>query len=644
MKNTILKKTIQTTSITRGCVVFILFLLVLVSVFSVKSFFDVFSGRSYLEDVFLKKSLINLSSKDYYNASDKTGSQISVVSVTKDDLDSSLIKKSKYLMDASIDEYLNVLRKILSKKPFGVFISVLPPSFDTQDLSKLDDLIDESVEYKNKIFILGSFSKIWPYSFYKQDVLSDFLCSQGVQLKCRSLNIKNWSVNKLADIYGYNFRDNSSFVLDLRDRSVLEKKVKFYSFSDIVSDAGETEFKDKLVFIGNDIIQKELKYEKDPYVLKRVKEVGDENSSLYLATSRHVFLAQLAYMFESGHYVADFNWQHILSFCLLVLILVLCLRQKFLYVLLILGSVGYLIPFINSFFIDRFKINLSMGEGFFYSCILFLVVGSSYYLYFSIKNVSLKQKLQVAKNIQELKTNFISLVSHNLNTPISGLYSLYNLYLLSGRASAKLGPAIAWMLFTVKYALGVRLVGDDLRFNLRKYMSCLEIKKSFKDNMIPILSLIEVGNIKVAGSDSQTSEDGTDNFEHSRLYCNEGACNLFISSIICLLKIKEDLKEGLSIDIKSWNRQTGLSGIEISFTFNKTIKTDMNKLLDLDLDQSKKDNNRTVASFMLEDQSGSDFRVLERLILEFIEEFKSRYTLSLKQKDSYLYLGIYPSK
>ena len=552
-----------------------------------------YSGLKYIENSILNKSLKRVNSSVINSKLDSSNSKIRIVSFSKKDLYSGKITRSKYLLDASCEDYTDIILKIVSQKPQAIFISFMRPSHEGEQVELLDRLIDRIPEYKDRIFVIDSFTKIWSYSFSKINTVADFQCTRAPRLKCQSLQLKDSVFYKIKQFIPVDLKESDSYIFNIYPK----RNIKTFSFTDIKEDGHD--FKDSLVFLGNDIVQPRLSREKDESIVKRIKTLEDERSPLYQATPQHIYLARIARMLEEGTVAVDEGKQNIILWIFICAIVYLCLKRLFLVSILLIGTVSYLAPLINSFMIEKYGLYLSLGSWIYVSILLVLLTGLLFYFYIEYKNERLKHQSSLRQISFKLKSNFISLISHNLNTPISRLYSLLSIASMSGFSNKKLEQNIAGMFFTVKYALGIRAIKEIK--GMKRTWTLSQLIQDFKDNMIPVLVNLGFSGISVEKNSSVDNLEA----EPRRFLCNESIVELVLVAYLSLLKIKgyiqNDDKGSVKLNFSLEERDDQLYFVKVSFDLKNT-EAIFYKLLNIDhiLDNEIDTNTMAIRTKLLE--------------------------------------------
>lgn len=140
----------------------------------------------------------------------------------------------------------------------------------------------------------------------------------------------------------------------------------------------------------------------------------------------HEFIAQLATMLKNKHSVAI--PPRVITYTLLVLlcgvILSLLWRIGSTPALAIFVIYSILYPYANDLGVDWFHVYIPMFDFIYVGFITFL--GATYWRlsWQSYQRWRLHAKAQALSNVRELKGNFISLVSHDLNTPVAKMLGL----------------------------------------------------------------------------------------------------------------------------------------------------------------------------------------------------------------------------
>lgn len=370
--------------------------------------------------------------------------KISIVSLTENDLAYLPPSKSKKYKGADISAYADVLRKVSASKPDFIFLSWFPEAHQTsaQYLKPLIEVIRE-IGDKTKVFVAYPVAEIGLLPSQLREavtVLEGDDCHYEVTSYCSY--DKNWSgkwiVQTIADLFwGQDEallpRSHISTNLPHTWPNYLvnvprPKSLHEYSFKDVYD--GDINFSGNAVFIGDRLIQKP-EFAVSPSVLQRLFTIHDDatRNVSETGTPYHVFWAQLAQMFHDRQTVAVLP-----SWLTDGLIAVYCLTMFYLlwrfpayWALALLLGISVALPFLNRFFLRDF--------GFYAPSFDIIYAGFLAFLYpaFGLLSVELYRRWKLAalertlQNTEALKRNFISLISHNLNTPVARMQGLVDM-------------------------------------------------------------------------------------------------------------------------------------------------------------------------------------------------------------------------
>lgn len=370
---------------------------------------------------------------------------IKIVSLTLTDLESVKIQANDREQNASIETYARILSKVLKTSPKHVFVHWKPLVEMTQkQVSEFHDILEKSGKkvsfYTNENNFEYTSSQFSKFSDVK---LAEF-CS-GERYSVCPYN-ENWTFWNIVDLYG-KFNKSSSadmlsknlsldfeaFILNLADGKSFKKS----SFQDVLtaSKANLSEkFNGKYVFIGNELIQG-IRGMTKPDQIGRVKSVHSTQASdpRLSGLPIHIYWAEIASMFMDGDTidVASSKITEFLKWLASFLMLLAAFRftpvaalgfylaQLFVINLTITGLLKW-----QHFYIPAFDI-------LYYISISFLIGGFIKLIFESIlERLNIIQYKHVAEQ-SDLKTNFISLISHNLNTPVAKMISMLEIVLNS---------------------------------------------------------------------------------------------------------------------------------------------------------------------------------------------------------------------
>jgi signal transduction histidine kinase len=347
-----------------------------------------------------------------------------------------------------LDRYAEVLKIVLAAKPKFVVLSWLPAAHGTeaetfqQMLAVLKEKpanIDVLIPYP--IYEIGDLPTVFREN---ANVLEGDDCGFEVNSLCAfNPAWKNWIVQNVMDRSGPAPRNNgfagaevvtnlphirASLVLNLPAQNSLKE----LSFQDVsVLDFDSSMLAGRAVFIGSAARQK-FAVRADSNLVRRVRTpITGESASIEDGLPFHTWLAGISAMIEQRQLVVvSHEWvSNSLTVLISLLILVLLWRVGTggALAFFIVFAISY--PFLNVIFVRYLNIYIPMFEVIYFGLITFLLVGFGRLSYQVNNKWMVFQNRHHFQEIAELKTNFIGLVSHNLNTPIARMQGLNDLLL-----------------------------------------------------------------------------------------------------------------------------------------------------------------------------------------------------------------------
>jgi hypothetical protein len=364
--------------------------------------------------------------------------QTVTISLTEESTENIELLTSTTEENASPHIYMNVISKVISQNPYHMIINWNPVRELTQDeIKTFKDIFSKNPgklslyahkdHYKSA---LSNFSKVVNVK------LSDFCAGSLYSICPFQTDWKFWNINDLLTQFATTDTNKivSSQLHPKYETFIIRqdqmKNVPDYSFSSIISDFQAIQpdtFRDKVVFVGSDLTQG-LKGMTHPYKIDKVASYDNQSPSEIRidGTPTHKFWANITRMFIDNDFtkIASPN----LTTSMAILLGVMSLISS-----LVLGPFSALIVFIFQtmvvniiaiILLKNLNFYLPLFKGLYLSSILFILGG---FLKLIIENIREKHIQIKDRNIVEssdIKGNFISLISHNLNTPVAKMISL----------------------------------------------------------------------------------------------------------------------------------------------------------------------------------------------------------------------------
>lgn len=370
--------------------------------------------------------------------------RISIVSLTEQDLPYFHPSENKRYKGADISAYATVVERIARTKPEMIFLSWFPEAHSPSE-SYLKPLLKtlREVGSLTKIYVAYPVAEIGLLPGELREIVTILEgddCHYEMTSYCsydKAWSGK-WVVQTIADLFWgseeanlprYHVSTNlphtwPNYLLNLpRSESIAE-----FSFKDVKD--GNLNFAGKAVFIGDRIVQKP-EFAVSPQILQRLFTIHDDATRdiSETGTPYHVFWAQLAQMFHDKQTIAVVpEWAHdffIVLYCVVMFYLLWRFPAYFALSFLLIVSLAF--PFLNRIFLRKF--------GFYVPSFDIIYAGFLAFLYpaFGLLSIELYRRWKLAalertlQSREALKRNFISLISHNLNTPVARMQGLVDM-------------------------------------------------------------------------------------------------------------------------------------------------------------------------------------------------------------------------
>lgn len=373
-----------------------------------------------------------------------TNDKISVISLTEDDLPYFPSSENKRYKGADISAYATILEKVARTKPEMIFLSWFPEAHNPSEayLKPLLQAVRE-VKHLTKIYVAYPVAEIGllPEALREDvTVLEGDDCHYEMTSYCSYDKAwsNKWVVQTIADLFWdseeerlprYHVSTNlphtwPNYLLNLPRQGSLQE----FSFKDVKN--GDLSFSGKTVFIGDRLTQKP-EFPVSPQILQRLFTIHDDATRdiSETGTPYHVFWAQLAQMFYDRETIAVVpEWAHnffIVMYCVTMFYLLWRLPAYWALCFLLVTSIA--LPFLNRIFLAHLRFYVPSFDIIYAGFLAFLYPAFgllSIELYRRWKLAALERTLQ---NREALKRNFISLISHNLNTPVARMQGLVDM-------------------------------------------------------------------------------------------------------------------------------------------------------------------------------------------------------------------------
>lgn len=367
-----------------------------------------------------------------------------VISLTEQDLKKTGRTANNLLVDAPLESYAAVLKKVLRGASRNIYMSWIFAAHErTATLERpLIDVLEEFPGSRQTVHLpypTDEIPIVNPVLASHIDVLEGDDCQFDVQSYCAyEEKWDKWVFQNIANRYWLQRKDarkeqivsdnlphtRAMYLLHLpRSNSLVE-----YTFSDVLAgDFDERAFAGKEVFIGSSIVQDrdangDHNSLERSYIPENVVRRNFESDS----TPYHKIWALTATMFIQNKMIAVtprfLSYLLAVAVCLIIAILLIkagTIAALFLYLLCLLAY-----PFLDNWGVRYLNLYLPMFESMYFGLVTFLFTAFGRLSYQLYLRWQLEEKQKNLRHMSDLKENFISLISHNLNTPIAKMFGL----------------------------------------------------------------------------------------------------------------------------------------------------------------------------------------------------------------------------
>ncbi len=411
--------------------------------------FVMYSGQKHLrlssfaEDELLKFSLLHAEELSNRQKKDENVQpRVFVISGKESDFETLNEAPTTKIRDVSVTGYAKVLEKVGQGHPSIIVLSWNPSAHPSSD-EYYKPLIETVTKLPKEIKVLIAYPKLssfLPRSLTKLVLpVSDTQCDDEVQMLCPyDERWTDWVLQALfrelvvipksrfSYVVSSNVpREYPSYIANLKR----PESIPTYSFLDILDDAGNiAQFKGGTVFIGSDIAQ--LALDKSQLDLsRRILTMFDDVKPAQLrfaGTPFHVFWAQVVQMFYDDAFVALPPFAVSVGFTLLFCVIVLLVWRLF-GGLIVLGVFIFFVvaaPFINAATIHALHCYIPLFDTYFFGFVTLIISSFVGLSSETLESWRIQERRRISVQTADLKGNFISLLSHNLNTPIAKMQGM----------------------------------------------------------------------------------------------------------------------------------------------------------------------------------------------------------------------------
>lgn len=348
------------------------------------------------------------------------------------------------MRDVDIRVYARLLDRVAVQRPEAIFLSWLPGAHQT-DREYLEPIIAaarRAAPY-TRLYIpypYGELAALPKELRQVATVLEADDCGQRVAAFCpwNRLWMDQWVVQTIVDFFWQEPTDIPAFHIsknlpDARPNYLLNlpltDSLPELRFRQVLQDTRGDRFQGKLIFIGNSLVQDGTGAGKK--LLRRLFTATDDSGQplARAGTPYHVFWARIAQMFEDGSTVGvpPYGVTIILVIFLSLMVIFLLWKVGAAPALGIFLIYSILYPWANDFGVRLFRVYIPMLDLVYSGFLTFLVAAFALLAVRSFRMWRLEARAKSHADTAALKGNFISLISHNLNTPVAKMQGLVDI-------------------------------------------------------------------------------------------------------------------------------------------------------------------------------------------------------------------------
>lgn len=349
------------------------------------------------------------------------------------------------IRDASIEEYASIVEQVAAHEPSMIVVSWLASAHPlTADyLRPLTDTIDRLGISDRTIIAIHLFTAgAVPEELQRKYQIAEARdCYYDVNVFCTWKQDWTWMPQRVAGAF---FKEQPAWVISTNLPHVLPNfilnlprisSITSYSFLDFRPPVTAEIGRGAAVFIGNDVTQ-ELHFRENKDLLQRtfIASSPDHRTLQNDGIPFHVFWAAMAQMFIDHRTVAVvpelFCNLALLFMCLAILVAIRSVGGKALGPFLICALS---LPLANLIGVCYFAVYMPVVPLIIAGFAMFIATAFTLVAYNSYRGSRLHALVLAAESTTDIKQNFISLISHNLNTPVAQLRGLLDVLVQSSQ-------------------------------------------------------------------------------------------------------------------------------------------------------------------------------------------------------------------
>ena len=407
--------------------------------------------------------------------------------------------------DVTPETYASIIEKLFYLQVKYIVVSWrLGFDSDHESWAKLEAVLARTPAWTRVIFAIpATLKKSLPnFIFENTTVVENAPCQPNTQLICMyGAHWDDWIIQTMANDFwlerdlsanesmiSFNLpRVQPSYLLYLNSPSAFES----YTFSQLLFlDPDVGKLKDKAVFVGNDLPQGKPGMSKPEDILKVPTALTQSGVDVRQhGTSFHEYWAQIAQLFIDQDLIDVVPYQWSLTVAILFAAFIVFFLNMFgpPVALGLFLSCAAVAPLLNALFIAFWRFYLPLFDLIYAGFWSFIAVTFGQLSIESFKAWQLSIQQRNDQDATDSKSNFISLISHNLNTPVAKMQGLLDILLqlpIDAKAKNALCTArkeVAHIQLIIRCALVLTAIED--RSLSHEPLSCRVIGREFEQMM-----------------------------------------------------------------------------------------------------------------------------------------------------------------
>lgn len=350
--------------------------------------------------------------------------------------------------DVHAGAYAKVIQKLTASGIKNVFVNWDTEAHLFDDIYMLpitETIKQAAVDSKVLFGVYPEHMSSMPADFAKTAVMLDSgPCDEITEIQIECVYNKTWDdwiVQAILNVLGENKRAEtdtpawiSSELSSNFPRYILNlspsKNMDTLSFSEVLSANPASLGNYEAVFVGvnyNNVLSPSSNHS-FPIMVRTIFNL-DSADARFSGTPMHIFWAQIAQMYLDHGMInvpsSKTIWATTLGFSILILVVMFYFGGLHALGMFIVFAIAG--PLVNAWSIKNLQIYVPMFDSYYFGVTILISVGMLRLSYASYLRWQLETRSHYHSKIMDLKSNFISLFSHNLNTPVAKMQGMLSI-------------------------------------------------------------------------------------------------------------------------------------------------------------------------------------------------------------------------